>query len=91
MEKVQFGLNQDSLDSRFSTDIDHKLIVEIKELTVTNTEKGIQGMNKLKSIIFEDKIQKEKKGVDSVMVDHIAWYILSSNNPRSIVLDSASS
>lgn len=90
-EKIQFGLNQDSLDSRFSTDIDQKLIVEIKELTVTNTEKGILGMNKLKSIIFEDRIQKEKKGIDSIMVDHIAWYIMSSNNPRSIVLDSSTS
>jgi hypothetical protein len=86
-----FGLNQDSIDSRFSPDIDHKLVVEVKELSVTNTEKGIHGMNKLKSIIFEDRIQKEKKGVDTITVDHIAWYIMSSNNSRSIVLDSSTS
>jgi hypothetical protein len=48
-------------------------------------------MNTLKSKFMEEKISIEKKWQDIQIVDNIAWNIMSSNEQRALVLDSADS
>jgi len=81
------GLKQDDIESRFSAYSGQKLIVEFKEIGVHRIIDGKRGMWKLKSIIMEDRIQVEKKGQDTVEIDNIAWFIMSSNDPKPLHLD----
>ena len=90
-ENCLVGLNHYAMDWRFSPDTSCKLIVEYKEIVTTNTQDGKKTMNNLKSKFMEEKISLEKKGQDIQIIDNIAWNILSSNEPRALVLDSAES
>lgn len=88
---TQIWLTQDSIESRFSSYSWQKLIVEFKELSVDNTQKGKRNMNKLKTFIMEDKIQVEKKWQDPVSTENLAWFIMSSNENKPVHLDSSDS
>lgn len=86
-ENTQRGITQESLNSRFIPYHGKKLIVEMNELYVESTTHGKKIMNKLKALINESKIQVEKKGMDHITVDSIAWFIMSSNEKIPIKLD----
>ncbi len=85
------GLTQDHIDGRFSAYQWQKLIVEFKELSVDWTAKGKKNMNKLKTFIMEEKIQIEKKWQDVISTENIAWFIMSSNEKKPVLLDSSDS
>lgn len=86
-KNTQIWLTQDNMESKFSVYSWQKLVVEFKEVSVENTVKWKRNMNKLKTIIMEDKIMIEKKWQDPVTVDNIAWFILSSNENKPVHLD----
>lgn len=90
-ENTEAWLSQDNIDSKFSNLDWTKLIVEFRELVSDNVQKGRANMNRLKSMIMEESMQMEKKGMDSKQVKNKAWFIMSSNNPKPLQLDSASS
>jgi len=86
-ENTQRGITQESLNSRFVPYHGKKLIVEMNELYIENYNQWKKVMNKLKAMINESKIQVEKKGMDHIVVDSIAWFIMSSNEKVPIKLD----
>lgn len=88
-DNIQIGLNQDSMDSSFSVYSGGKLIVEYKEISVDGTRQGKKNLNKLKSIIMEDKIMVRKMHRDAFPVDNIALFIMSSNEAKPLQLDNS--
>lgn len=87
-KNVMIWLTQQNIDSNFSAYQWRKLVVEFKELFTRNTMVWKKNMNKLKTIIMEDEIMIEKKWQDPITIDNIAWFIMSSNENKPILLDS---
>lgn len=90
-ENCETWLKQDNIESKFSTLDGTKLVVEYRELVSDNIQKGRANMNRLKSMIMEENIQMEKKWMDTKQVKNKAWFVMSSNNPKPLQLDSDSS
>lgn len=88
---TQSWLTQENIDSQFSAYSWQKLIVEFKELSVDWTAKGKKNMNKLKTFIMEEKIMIRKMRQDPISTENIAWFIMSSNDSKPLLLDSADS
>ena len=86
-ENTQEWLTQKDLDSQFFPYHWKKLIVEINEIFVKDDQQWKKVMSKLKAIINAPKIMVEKKWVDSIAMDSIAWFILASNEPIPLHLD----
>jgi hypothetical protein len=86
-DNIQFWLWQDDIESQFSSYSWQKLVVEFKELSNNDEAKGKRNIEKLKTIIFEEKISVNKKYLQVYDIDNIAWFIMSSNNANALHLD----
>lgn len=86
-DNTQLWITQEMLDSRFIPYQWKKLIVEMNEIYVEDNKTGKKVMNKLKALINEKTVMVEKKWVDSMVIDSIAWFIMSSNEKIPIRLD----
>lgn len=84
---TQVWITQANLDSQFMPYHWKKLIVEINEIYVKDDAQGKKVMSKLKALINEATVMVEKKGVDSIPMNSIAWFIMSSNEPIPLHLD----
>lgn len=81
------NLWQRDLTGSFDTYKGQKLIVEFAEIATHNTHTDISVLNKLKNIIWAEKINVNEKGVKQYQTENIAWFFISSNSNKPLQLD----
>lgn len=86
-ENVLPNLWQRDLNSNFDTYKWWKLVVEFAEISTNNTHNDSLLQNKLKNIIWAEKITVNEKWVKPYQIDNIAWFIISSNSNKPLQLD----
>lgn len=89
-ENVLWNLWQSDISGSFDTYKGRKLIVEFAEITTNSTHADIRTLNKLKNMIFAEKIYINEKWVQVYQIENIAWFFISSNNNMPIQLDDKS-
>ncbi len=89
-ENVLSNLSKQDLTSQFSPFRWDKLIVSFDEIVTNNTNEDVNITNKLKNLIFAEKIIVNQKYVNTYPFDNIAWFFISSNNNLPIKLDDKS-
>lgn len=87
-ENTLFGLKQRDLESQFDTYMWWKLIVEFMEVSSWNKFEDKKILDRVKSIVWENKITINAKHQSPKEVDNIARFQLSSNHTIPIQLDS---
>ena len=85
---TQVGLGQKDLEWSFDSYQGWKLIVEFKEVSSWNKFQDKKMLDRIKSFVWEPKISVNAKHQNVREVDSIAWFIMSSNHPVPIQLDS---
>ncbi len=86
-EHILANLWQRDLSSAFDTYKWQKIAVEFAEISTNNTRGDSQILNKLKNIIWADKITINEKGVQPYQIENIAWFFISSNSNKPLQLD----
>lgn len=86
-ENVLANLWQQDLNSNFDTYKGQKIAVEFAEISTNNTNWDIKILNKLKNIIWAEKITVNEKWVQPYQIDNIAWFFISSNSNKPLQLD----
>jgi hypothetical protein len=86
-QNVLSNLWQQDLTSNFDTYKGQKLVVEFAEISTNNTNWDLKILNKLKNIIWADKITVNEKWVQAYQIDNIAWFFISSNSNKPLQLD----
>jgi len=89
-DNVLWNLWQSDISGNFDTYKGRKIIVEFAEITTNSTHTDIRTLNKLKNMIFAEKIYINEKWVQVYQIDNIAWFFISSNNNMPIQLDDKS-
>lgn len=89
-DNVLSNLWKQDLTSQFSPFRWDKLIVSFDEIVTNNTSDDTNITNKLKNLIFADKIVVNQKYVNTYPFDNIARFFISSNNNLPIKLDDKS-
>jgi len=84
---VLANLWQRDLIWAFDTYKGGKLIVEFAEVITNNTSTDKWVLNKLKNIIWADKINVNEKWIQAYQINNIAQFFISSNSDRPIQLD----
>ncbi len=74
----------EALLGRFDGELNNKLLVHGDEATMGSTKKDI---GKLKSLVTEDQMRIEFKGINAFTVDNNLHFIFSSNAPRPIPIE----
>lgn len=88
-DNIQFGLGQEHIESAFSAYTWQKIVVELNELSNNDEAKWKRNIEKLKTMIFEERVVVNKKFEQPYEIDNIAWFIMSSNNANALHLDSS--
>lgn len=86
-ENVLSNLWQRDLSWWFDTYKWQKLIVEFAEIATNNTHSDIWILNKLKNIIWAEKITINEKWVKQYQTENIAWFFITSNSNKPLQLD----
>ena len=86
-ENTLANLWQRDLTNRFDTYKWQNLIVEFAEIATNNTHTDIGVLNKLKNIIWAEKIIVEEKWVNIYQAENLAWFFISSNSNKPLQLD----
>ncbi len=87
---VMWNLWQRDITSSFDTYKWQKLIVEFAEITTNNKHSDIMILNKLKNIIWAEKITVNEKWIQPYQIENIAWFFISSNSNKPLQLDDKS-
>lgn len=86
-ENIMANLWQQDLNSSFDTYKGQKLVVEFAEISTNNTNSDIRILNKLKNIIWAEKITVNEKWIQAYQIENIAWFFISSNSNKPLQLD----
>jgi len=86
-DNVMANLWQQDLNSAFDTYKWQKLAVEFAEVSANNTNSDIRILNKLKNIIWAEKITVNEKWIQPYQIENIAWFFISSNSNKPLQLD----
>lgn len=89
-DNVLSNLWKQDLTSQFSPFRWDKLIVSFDEIVTNSNQEDTNITNKLKNLIFAEKIVVNQKYVNTYPFDNIAWFFVSSNNNLPIKLDDKS-
>ncbi len=89
-DNILANLGQRDISWSFDTYKWQKLVVEFAELSTNNTHSDYKILNKLKNIIWADKITVNEKGVQAYQIENIAWFFISSNSNKPLQLDEKS-
>jgi hypothetical protein len=89
-QNTQQWLWQKDLVSSFDSYTGGKIILEFREISSGNTQTDKIVLDRLKWIIFEERIHINPKFQPAREVDNIAWVHMSSNHWTPLQLDSAS-
>jgi hypothetical protein len=89
-QNTQQWLWQKDLVSSFDSYTGGKIILEFREISSGNTQTDKIVLDRLKWIIFEERIHINPKFQPAREVDNIAWVHMSSNHGTPLQLDSAS-
>ncbi len=84
---VLANLWQRDLTGSFDTYTGKKIIVEFAEVTTNNTNNDKSILNKLKNIIWAEKLTINEKNVKQYQIENIAWFFISSNSNKPLQLD----
>ena len=84
---VLANLWQRDISGSFDTYKGQKLVVEFAELSTNNTNSDYKILNKLKNIIWANKITVNEKWIQPYQIDNIAWFFISSNSNKPLQLD----
>jgi len=84
---IMSNLWQRDLTWAFDTYKWQKLVVEFAEITTNNTNSDMKILNKLKNIIWAERITINEKWVQAYQIDNIAWFFISSNSNQPLQLD----
>lgn len=85
---VQANLWQSALTWWFDVYTWEKLVVEFAEIQNYNTNHDKLALNKLKNLIMAKEITVNRKYAASYTANNIAWFFISSNSDRPLMLDS---
>lgn len=77
----------DDIIGSFNGIIENKMIVVINELSVVGHINKKSIYNKLKSLISDDKIIINRKGIDQYSVDNVSNFIICSNDFNPIMIE----
>lgn len=88
---VMGNLRQSELVSNFDCIEGDKLIYEFAEVTAFNNSKDKLLLNKMKNYIFAKTIMVRKLYQQAYKTSNSAWYIITSNSMKPIMLDSEGS
>jgi len=86
-KNIMWNLWQRDISSSFDSYKGQRLIVEYAEITTNNTHWDMMVLNKLKNIIWAEKITVNEKWVQPYQIDNIAWFFISSNSNKPLQLD----
>lgn len=86
-ENVKENIDKQKLESWFDIVQWNKLIYEFAEITTNNAQIDKWIFNKLKTIIFAQKIMCNEKHRAVREVDNYGWCLINSNSNRPILLD----
>jgi len=86
-KNVMWNLWQRDITGSFDTYKWQKLIVEFAEITTNNKHSDIMILNKLKNIIWAEKITINEKWIQPYQIENIAWFFISSNSNKPLQLD----
>ena len=89
-DNILANLWQRDISGSFDTYKWQKLIVEFAELSTNNTNSDYKILNKLKNIIWAEKITVNEKGIQAYQIENIAWFFISSNSNKPLQLDEKS-
>ena len=88
-DNVQLNVGQKSIEGRFSATGNDKLVYEYAELYTGSRTRDIALANMLKNTVLQEEISSERKYVDTKFIKNSGWYIITSNNPMPVMLDSS--
>jgi len=86
-DNILSNLWQRDISSSFDTYKGQKIAVEFAEISTNNTNSDMKILNKLKNIIWAEKITINEKWVQPYQIDNIAWFFISSNSNKPLQLD----
>lgn len=86
-DNVMPNLWQRELLSTHDTYKGQKLIVEFAEVTTNSSYSDIKILNRLKNIIWAEKITVNEKWIQAYQIENIAWFFISSNSNKPLQLD----
>lgn len=86
-DNVLSNLWQRDISSSFDTYKGQKIAVEFAEISTNNTHSDMKILNKLKNIIWAERITVNEKWVQPYQIENIAWFFISSNSNRPLQLD----
>lgn len=86
-ENVLANLWERELNSSFDTFKGQHLVVEFAEVSTNNTNTDKRVLNKLKNLIWAEYITVNEKNVKQYKANNIAWFFISSNSTKPILLD----
>jgi len=86
-DNILANLWQKDISWSFDTYTGKKLVVEFAEITTNNTGADYRVLNKLKNMIWAEKITVNEKNLKQYQTDNIAWFIISSNSNKPLQLD----
>lgn len=84
---IMANLWQRELQSQFDTYKGQKLVVEFAEVIAHNTHSDKMILNKLKNIIWAQKLTVNEKWVKQYQIENSAWFFISSNSNIPLRLD----
>lgn len=86
-ENVLSNLWERELNSSFDTFKGQHLVVEFAEVSTNNTNTDKRVLNKLKNLVWAEYITVNEKNVKQYKTNNIAWFFISSNSNKPILLD----
>lgn len=86
-QNVMANLWQRDISWSFDTYKWCKLVVEFAEITTNNNASNAKILNKLKNIIWAQKMVVNEKWIQPYEIDNIAWFFISSNSNKPLKLD----
>jgi len=87
-DNIMWNLWQKDLTWNFDSYKGQRLVVEFAEVVTNNTNSDMKILNKLKNLIWAEKITVNEKGVQVYQIENIAWFFVSSNSNTPVLLDS---
>jgi len=86
-DNILWNLWQRDISWWFDTYKWQKLIVSFDEIASNNTRDDIRILNRLKNLIWAEKITINEKWEKQYQINNIAWFFISSNSNQPIQLD----
>ena len=77
-----------SLTQRFNGSVQSKLFINANELSLVDSESFNNAFDRMKSLITDDIIQVEKKGLEHIQINNHCNFICTTNHTHTIKLES---